>query len=195
MPEARESSITLCGGWGPITRHAAVHLLEVDDTDLERCASILRGAVQRGSQIFTFGNGGSASTASHLACDLWHRRPDLDGLRAKAHSLYDPTVSTALANDFGFDEVFVAPLRTLLDEHDVLIGITVSGRSPNVVRALEFGRKRRAVTMALLGGDGGDALALADAVIRVPCTDPGVVESVHLAVVHELAVRLSQLAG
>lgn len=194
VPEARKTN-TACGGCGPITRHAAMHLLEVDDTDVELCASILRAAVLRGSSIYTFGNGGSASTASHLACDLWHRRPGLDGLRARAQCLYDPTITTALANDVGFDEIFVAPLRTLLDEHDVVVGITVSGLSPNVLRALEFGKQRGAATVALLGGEGGAALSLADAAVRVPCADPGVVESVHLAVVHELAVRVYQPAA
>jgi D-sedoheptulose 7-phosphate isomerase len=98
-------------------------------------------------------------------------------------------MTTAIANDYGFDQIFAEPLRALLDEGDILIAITVSGMSANVLRALELGRERGAKNIALLGCDGGKALALCDIWLRIPCDDFGIVESVHLAVAHDLAVR------
>lgn len=176
---------------GPITRHTAAHLSEVTESDLDACAAVLRAAVIRGSRIYTFGNGGSATTASHLACDLSHR-PDLGGRWAKVGCLYDMAITTAIGNDCGYDQIFAAPLRALLDERDVLVAISVSGMSANVLRALELGRERGAMNIALLGCNGGEALALSRVVLRVQCDHPGVVESVHLAVVHELAVRVRE---
>jgi D-sedoheptulose 7-phosphate isomerase len=173
-----------------VTQHTAVHLTEVTDVDLNACADELRAAVIRGSYIYTFGNGGSATTASHLACDMSHRRRPVRGRWARVRCLCDLATTTAIGNDRGYDQIFAAQLRGLLDERDVLVAISVSGMSDNVLRALEIGRDRGATNVALLGGDGGAALPLCDVVLRVPCVDPGVVESVHLAVVHELAVRV-----
>lgn len=177
---------------GPVTRHTAAHLEEVTENDLDACAAVLRAAVIRGSHIYTFGNGGSATTASHLACDLSHRQPDLGGRWARVGCLYDMAITTAIGNDCGYDQIFAAPLRALLDERDVLVAISVSGMSANVLRALELGRERGAMNIALLGCNGGEALTLSDVVLRVPCGHPGVVESVHLAVVHELAARVHE---
>lgn len=176
---------------GPVTRHTAAHLAEVTDDDLDACAAALRAAVIRGSRIYTFGNGGSATTASHLACDLSHR-PDLGGRWARVGCLYDMAITTAIGNDRGYDQIFAAPLRALLDERDVLVAVSVSGMSANVLRALELGRERGSMNIALLGCNGGEALARSDVVLRVPCDHPGVVESVHLAVVHELAARVHE---
>jgi len=108
-------------------------------------------------------------------------------IRARVHHLYDLATSTAIANDFGPEEMFAAPLRSLLGEGDVLLVISVSGSSPNILRALRAAKEVGAATMALLGSDGGSALELADEVMHVPCSDFGVVESVHLAMIHELA--------
>jgi D-sedoheptulose 7-phosphate isomerase len=104
-------------------------------------------------------------------------------------------MTTAVGNDHGFDQIFAEPLQALLDERDILVAITVSGRSANVLRALEVGHERGATNIALLGSDGGDALALCDVWVRIPCNDPGVVESVHLAVVHDLTVRAHRPPG
>jgi len=177
-----------------VVRHAAAHLMAVSDDNLAACAAALHGVLSLGTRIYTFGNGGSASTASHLACDLSHRRSGTDSPMARVHCLYDTVVTTAVGNDHGFDQIFARPLRTLLDEKDVLVAISVSGSSPNVLRALELGRERGATNIALLGTDGGKALALCDVWLRIPCDDPGVVESVHLAVVHDLAARAHSLS-
>jgi D-sedoheptulose 7-phosphate isomerase len=173
-----------------VTRHTAAHLNEVTDVDLDACAEALRAAVVRGAHIYTFGNGGSASTASHLACDMSHRRRPLHGRWARVRCLGDPTTTTAIGNDRGYDQIFAAQLRSWLGERDVLVALSVSGASANVVHALKVGRERGATNVALLGCDGGAAQPLCDVVLRVPCNNPGVVESVHLAVVHELAVRV-----
>jgi D-sedoheptulose 7-phosphate isomerase len=170
--------------------------MDVTEQDLQCCANLLRAAVTRGSRIYSFGNGGSATTASHFACDMWHRRPSLDGRRARTCCLNDDVaIMTAVANDYGYDRIFAQPLSVLLDERDVLVAISVSGASPNVLRALELGRQRGAFSLALLGTDGGPAGALADVMLRIPCDDPGVVESAHLAIAHDLAVRMHEAPG
>jgi len=180
---------------GTLVQHAAAHLLAVSDHDLNACAAALQEGISNGSRIYTFGNGGSASTASHLASDLSHRQPGNGNPKARVHSLFDVTLTTAVGNDYGFDQIFVEPLRALLEGRDILVAVSVSGRSPNVLRALELGRERGTTNIALLGTDGGDALALCDVWLRIPCDDFGVVESVHLAAVHDLAVRAHSVSG
>lgn len=170
-----------------ILRDTAAHLGEVDERDLARFAEVLRAAALRGAHIYTCGNGGSASTASHLACDLIMAPRGVKRIPARVHHLYDLATSSAIANDFGHEEIFAAPLRSLLSEGDVLLVISVSGSSPNVLRALAAAKEAGAITMALLGSDGGPALGMADECLHIPCPDLGVVESVHLAIVHGLA--------
>jgi D-sedoheptulose 7-phosphate isomerase len=177
-----------------ITRHAAMHLLEVTDSDINALAHILSAAVTRGSHIYVFGNGGSAATASHFACDLTLQRAGTGGLEPRVHCLYDIALTTALANDCGYGEVFDAPLRAVVHECGLLFAISVSGISANVARALEVGHERSAISTGMLGRAGGDAMALSGVCMQVPCGTPGVVESVHLAVAHELMRRVRRLA-
>lgn len=170
-----------------LRRHTAEHLVSLREEELRRCAEALRTAIVGRARIFTLGNGGSATTASHLACDLAGRHRVLAGRRARVRCLYDLGMTTALANDHGYENVFCGPLEDDAERGDVVVAISVSGRSPNVLRALATARSRGVVTVGLLGTDGGEALRLSDAALLVPCDDFGVVESVHVAVVHELA--------
>lgn len=163
--------------------HTAEHLVGLRPAELRACAAVLRAAVATGTRIFTFGNGGSAATASHLACDLTGRGRGPTGRRARVRTLYDAATTTAIANDHGYDEVFCRLLDGDAEPDDVAVAISVSGRSRNVVRALEAARRGGVVTVGLLGGDGGAARPLCDVAVTVPCIDYGVVESVHLAVV------------
>jgi len=151
----------------------------------------LLAAHERGQTIFTCGNGGSASTASHLAQDL-AKGTLVEGVAAFRTECLADNVSglTAWANDEGYEHVFAAPLRAKGDEGDVLIAISGSGNSPNVLRAVEVAHDLGMRTWGVCGFDGGKLLHLAQRTIHVSCHDMGMVEAVHGVVFHWLVDRL-----
>ena len=167
----------------------------VDYEALERIVDLLRVARDRGSAVYVAGNGGSAAAASHFATDLAKatRRPGKSPLRVL--SLTDNTAwLTALANDEGYEHVFTGQLESLLRDGDVLILISASGNSPNVIRAAELARQRGAKSVALVGFDGGQLLRLVDISVHAASeTDAyGPVEDTLLAVHHAIAACLAR---
>ena len=154
---------------------------------IEAVGDILYLAYRHDKQLFIVGNGGSAATASHMAADLAKNTIAPTRPRFRVMSLNDniPLV-TALANDLGYDRVFSEQLVNLVRPGDVLLVISGSGNSPNVVHALRYARERGATTVAFLGIDGGQALALADEYVLVPDNDYGRIEDVHLILNHAL---------
>lgn len=143
-------------------------------------------SMRAGGKLFLCGNGGSAADAQHLATEwLVRLRSKVERPSWPAIALtLDPVAMTAGGNDYGFDEVFARPLSGLGRAGDVLFGITTSGRSPNVLRALETARGMGIVTVGLLGGDGGAAKALCDHVLLVPSTVTARVQEAHIALGH-----------
>jgi D-sedoheptulose 7-phosphate isomerase len=154
---------------------------------VEAMGDILYRAYQHNKQVFIIGNGGSAATASHMACDLGKNTITNNRPRFRVMSLNDnmPLMS-ALANDVGYEHVFAEQLRNLIHAGDVLISISGSGNSPNVIRAMEYARSRAATNIALLGFDGGRAMELADEYMLVPIQDYGIVEDLHMVLDHIL---------
>lgn len=139
-----------------------------------------------GGKVLVFGNGGSAADAQHLAGELVGRYlKDRRALPAIALTT-DPSIVTAVGNDMGFDAVFRRQVEAHGRKGDVAIGISTSGRSPNVIRALETARANGLVTMALTGEGGGKLAGLVDHLIDVPSTDTPRVQEVHGLVVHLL---------
>ena len=166
--------------------------------DVARFAACLETAYTEDRQVFIMGNGGSAATASHMACDLAKNvYPIGSGLsfrRFRVSSLTDNVpLITALANDCGYDQVFAEQLANLLQEDDLVIAISASGNSPNILKGLALARERGARTAALLGFDGGLARDLADVSIVVDSRDYGTVEDLHLIVNHLVATWLRQM--
>jgi len=161
-----------------LAEEAAADALAVVDA----CERALRG----GGKLFFCGNGGSAADAQHLATELLVRlRPGVERPSWPAVALtLDPAALTAGGNDYGFEEVFARPLRGLGRAGDVLFGITTSGRSPNVLRALETARAMGIVTVGLLGGGGGPARALCDHALVVPSDVTARVQEMHIALGH-----------
>jgi D-sedoheptulose 7-phosphate isomerase len=162
----------------------------IDQLPLERVEAIgeiLYRAYRHNKQVFIVGNGGSAATASHMACDLGKNTISPWRQRFRVVSLNDnmPLVS-ALANDLGYEHVFSEQLKNLIRPGDVLISITGSGNSPNILLAMEYARERAATNIALLGFDGGRAMRLADEYVLVPAQDYGVVEDLHMVLDHIL---------
>lgn len=161
----------------------------LDRIDRDEVATFIRtllDARDRGAAVFFIGNGGSASTASHFANDLSIGTQTYDQ-PFRVTSLTDNTaVLTALGNDCGFDDVFVRQLRVQARAGDVLVAISVSGNSPNLVKALEYGRTAGIRTVALTATDGGRVRQIADEGIHVP-TGPGEygpAEDAHLVLNH-----------
>lgn len=143
-------------------------------------------AIRAGNKLLFCGNGGSASDSQHLATELLIRlRGSVVRNSWPAISLtLDASALTAAGNDFGFDEVFARPLSGLGRAGDVLFGITTSGRSPSVVRALQVGREMGITTVGLLGGDGGAARALCDHALLVPDFETMRIQECHIALGH-----------
>jgi len=153
---------------------------------ISRFAGELLAARRRGATVFTFGNGGSAATALHLANDLARAAHGEDsGLRTVCLCGNASSV-TCLANDHGYDQIFCRQLESLLRPGDVLLGVSASGNSPNCVEAMRRGRQSGAVNLALLGFGGGRMQALVDCFVHVPCDDYRRVEDVHLSICHAL---------
>ncbi|WP_369413654.1 D-sedoheptulose-7-phosphate isomerase [Caldovatus aquaticus] len=143
-------------------------------------------SLRAGGKLLFCGNGGSAADAQHLATEWLVRlraRVERPSWPAIALTL-DPAALTAGGNDYGFEQVFARPLAGLGRAGDVLFGITTSGRSPNVLRALETARAMGIVTVGLLGGDGGPARALCDHALVVPSAETARVQELHIALGH-----------
>ncbi len=151
---------------------------------------VLFEASKRGSNIFFIGNGGSSATASHFANDIAFGHHVSLTKPFRAVSLADNlAVVTAIANDFGYDEVFVQQLKVQMVHGDVVVAISASGNSPNVVRAIEYANANDGVTVALTGFDGGQLRKIANISVHVPTEkgNYGQTEDVHMMIDHLLA--------
>ena len=137
--------------------------------------------------IFIMGNGGSASTASHFATDLLKTSIVKNRDRFKAVSLSDNIpVMLAWANDTSYDDIFVEQLRNCLSENDIVIGISGSGNSTNVIKAIEFANATKALTISLTGKDGGKLSKHSQINLTVPSNDMLTIETMHLMLFHLL---------
>jgi phosphoheptose isomerase len=161
--------------------------------EFDRAARILSDAYARRATVFSCGNGGSASIANHLVCD--HTK----GIRTKSDLLprvlslsNNVELMTAISNDIGYEEVFAYQLQSHAVPGDVLVAISSSGRSANIVRALTWARENGLHTIAITGFEGGPARTLADAAMHFQCANYGIVEDLHQAVMHALAQYIGQ---
>lgn len=145
-------------------------------------------ALSQGGKLLICGNGGSAADAQHLAAELLVRlRPHVnrEGIAAISLSM-DSSTMTACANDYGYEELFERMVMTLGRRGDVLLGITTSGKSPNVVRALRTAKARGLHTIGLLGDNGGLALAECDVALVIPSNETGRIQECHITAGHAL---------
>jgi D-sedoheptulose 7-phosphate isomerase len=163
-------------------------LRAVETVDLEKVGeaiAILARAREEGRRIFVCGNGGSASTASHFATDLVKGASYGRARRFRVLALTDslPTI-TAYSNDVSYECVFVEQLKNFAEPGDVLVAISSSGNSPNVLRAVEYGNRAGCRTIALTGRDGGQLGPLAQLNIQVAHAHTGRIEDLHMVVMH-----------
>lgn len=153
--------------------------------DINDVMNVLDKARLNGNRIFICGNGGSASTASHYVCDF-NKGVSYDReVKYDFECLNDNVpMMMAIANDIGYEDIFVVPLKNKLKAGDIVIGISGSGNSENVVRAIEYGNENGAETVAICGYDGGKAKMAAKHSIHVNIDNMQVVEDVHLILNH-----------
>lgn len=171
----------------------AAAILELDRSALAQMLSVLERARAGGHTVFIAGNGGSAAVANHFECDA-SKGTFVDGaspLRSRS-LVANTSVLTALANDLGYEHVFSKQLDYYARPGDVLILVSSSGSSPNVVEACHAAKAKGLTTMALVGFRGGALKTLADVVLHVPIENYGIVEDAHQAVVHLLTQFMKQ---
>ncbi len=149
-------------------------------------------AVSNGGKIVFFGNGGSAADAQHLATELTVRyindRPPIPAIALNT----DTSSLTAVSNDFGFEDVFARQVDALVKEEDVVIGISTSGDSENIVRALNRAKKKGAVVAGFSGCGGGRMLGLANPLLNVPSEQTARIQEMHILIGHMLCGALEQ---
>jgi phosphoheptose isomerase len=160
----------------------------IDPEALDRAAAILLEAYTAGARMFSCGNGGSASIANHIQCDHVKGVRTATDLTPQVLSLStNVELLTAIANDIGYESVFVYQLESQSRPGDVLMAVSSSGRSPNIVHALTWARDHGLRTIAITGFGGGAARDVAEVSIHTECTNYGIVEDLHQSIMHALA--------
>jgi D-sedoheptulose 7-phosphate isomerase len=167
-------------------------LEKIASQDVKRIVEVLLEAADGGGHIYIMGNGGSAATATHFACDL-SKATVIDGRsRMRVTSLSDNVaLLTAWANDTSYDRVFAEPIENLVEQGDVVIAISASGNSPNVVNGVRAARNKGALCIGLVGFEGGAVRKLSDFAVHVPSEDYGVVEDCHLVLEHAITAAIT----
>ena len=166
--------------------------------NISKIVNVIHEAYIREGHIFIFGNGGSASTASHFACDLGKGvtflNKDKNVKRFKVTSLTDNVATmTAWGNDTGYNQIFSEPLKGLICKNDVAIGISASGNSPNVINAIQLAKEHRAKTICLTAFGGGKLGLLADNSVIVDINRYDLAEDAHSIICHLITYHFQEL--
>jgi len=180
-----------------MTSYIAAQKAVMDNIPLDKVAEIvktLHRAAEEGRQVFVFGNGGSTANASHFSCDLGKGASDKWGKRFRVISLNE-NVSwmTALANDYAYEDVFLGQLKSLAQPGDIVLTMSVSGNSPNLVKAVEWANRNDLRTIALVGAKRGRLAELADQVIVIESEHYGRVEDAHMGICHLVCYAFMEL--
>lgn len=164
--------------------------------DMEQFFQIMLDSYNKNKKIIIIGNGGSAATASHFSCDLG-KGASVEGVRRfRVISLTDNVpLITAISNDISYDEVFKYQLENILEKDDLVIGISASGNSENIVKAFEYAKSKSAKTFGLVGFSGGKVKDLSDGYIHVQSFNYGIVEDIHLIIEHVLTQYFKKYMG
>lgn len=158
--------------------------LAAQAADIEAVAKVCREAIVRGGKIMFCGNGGSAADSQHLAAELVGRfKRERAALPAIALTV-DTSILTAVGNDYGFEDIFARQVEALGAKGDVLIGLSTSGNSPNVLKAFAAARTKGVVTVALTGESGGECKDVADCCLCVPASTSDHIQEMHIAIGH-----------
>lgn len=162
-------------------------LAEVSREDIEKLLDLVRDAYKNDKQVFIMGNGGSAATATHLACDLQKGLGFTGDKRFRVMSVTDNvSVMTAWANDTDYSTIFANQIETFVRPGDLVIGISGSGNSPNVIKGIEVANERGAITAGMAGFKGGKLAQTAKYCVTVPSDNMQHIEDVHMVLSHLL---------
>jgi len=164
-----------------------------DDLDnLQKISRVIASAYGNGNKLILFGNGGSAADAEHIACEMagkfYLHRPSLPAFALTTNT----AILTSIANDFSYEEVFQRQLQGIVVKGDVVIGISTSGSSRNVLLALEEARNRQAITIAFTGAS-GPITNFADYLLSVPSTDTPRIQEAHITAGHVICFMVEQM--
>jgi len=158
-------------------------------------AETMRLAIQSGKTIFFMGNGGSAADSQHLAAELVGRfKKERQGFSAVALTT-DTSILTAVANDYGFEAVFERQVVALVRTGDVVVGLSTSGNSPNVVRGLAAASERGAVALGMTGRDGGNMTKVCDLCLKVPADITARIQEAHILAGHIICELVEEVAA
>lgn len=178
---------------GAISAHERVRAGDL--APVVRAAHAIRSALDAGQAVLTCGNGGSAADAEHFAAELVGKfQRERSGFRAVALTA-DSSVLTSVGNDYGFENIFARQIEAIGRRDDVVVGISTSGRSPNMVRGFEAARAAGLTTIALTGGDGGPLGRAAEIHVNVPESSTPRVQEVHRTLLHAICQLVEQDAG
>jgi D-sedoheptulose 7-phosphate isomerase len=159
---------------------------------VEEAAAQICKALHAGKKLITFGNGGSAADAQHFAGELMCRfETERSSLPAVALST-DTSVLTAIGNDYAYDQVFARQVRALAQAGDVVVGISTSGNSSNVLEAVKAAKLKQAFTIGLTGGNGGKLKNAVDLCISSPSTRTAHIQECHIAMIHGICARIDE---
>lgn len=163
------------------------------EKEIERFAILCQNALKNSYTIFFCGNGGSAADAQHIAAELVGRfKKERNGLPALALTT-DTSILTAVSNDYGFEQVFSRQVQALVRKNDVVVGISTSGNSPNVVRAMEVAKELGAITVGMTGRNGGRLNDICDVCIKVPSDVTARIQEAHILIGHVVCQYLDEV--
>jgi D-sedoheptulose 7-phosphate isomerase len=170
-----------------------LRLLEGGSDVLLKATEAVAFSLRRGGKLLLFGNGGSAADAQHIAAEFVCRfKKTRDPLAALALTT-DTSILTAVGNDYGFDHIFSRQVQALGSSHDIVIAISTSGRSPNILAGVRAARQSGLRTIGLTGGDGGRLARLADIPLIVPSRDTALIQECHITMGHLLCEGVEML--
>lgn len=170
-----------------------VHFIQMNSEALGQMVKMVVEAFKSGNKILLFGNGGSAADAQHIAAEFVNRflieRPPLPAIALTT----DTSVLTSISNDYGYADTFCKQIKALGREGDVAIGISTSGASPNVIKAIKVSKEMGLKTVGLSGGDGGDLAKLVDIALVVDSQSIPRIQEVHITIGHVLCEMVDQM--
>lgn len=173
----------------------AARMAEQVDPAILKSAELIANSMQNGGKLLACGNGGSAADAQHFVAEfvgrLWHDRPSLPAVSL----CVDPSIVTALGNDYGYENLFARQLEGVGKSGDVLLAISTSGRSANILAALRTAHAKQIGTIALVGQGGDSLLDECDVCIRIPSKNGQRIQELHMAVLHAICSLVETQLG
>ena len=170
-------------------------LKNIDFEELNRIINLLKKCFKNNNIVYTCGNGGSSSLADHFTCDFIKQSNNKTNLQVKSISLTSNfSLISAIANDINFDEIFSFQIEKLCKKNDVLFLFSVSGNSPNLVKAIKKAKKMSVKTVSFTGFDGGKLAKMSDLNLNFPIANYGIVEDCHVSLMHYLSQYLRNIS-